>query len=46
MLGSYIYEGYFEDGRIKGYGRWIWSDGTVYEGEMNGLTMNGKGKLT
>ena len=39
-----IYEGFYRDGVFNGVGRYIWADGTYYQGEWKDGDKKGKGK--
>lgn len=41
-----LYEGEYDEGKREGYGRAIFKNGNIYEGEWKGWYFNGKGKVT
>ena len=43
LMGAYIQEGYFNDGVLDGFGRWICDDGLQYEGIFKNESLNGLG---
>ncbi len=51
-IGTYLYpsgakfSGHFQKGKINGYGRLVFSDGRIYEGEWKDHYRKGKGVLT
>ena len=32
--GTFLLDGYFKEGFQSGFARWIWNDGTYYQGEL------------
>lgn len=41
-----VYTGSVVDGKRQGTGKYVWKDGTTYEGNWNNNVMEGNGKLT
>jgi hypothetical protein len=44
--GSFIQEGYFKNGLLNGYCRWIWQDGLMYIGHCKNSKFHGPGEMT
>lgn len=44
MQGSFILEGYFDNGRATGFARWIFEDGICFEGKLKNFKCHGQGK--
>ena len=45
IMGAFIQEGYFQDGQLYGFGRWICDDGLMYMGGLKNGKFEGKGEL-
>ena len=41
ISGAWIYEGIFRNGLKHQYGRWIWNDGTIYQGGIKNDQLHG-----
>ena len=45
LQGAYICEGMFSHGVADGYARWIWDDGTIYQGQIENGYPHGRGQM-
>lgn len=45
LQGAYICEGMFRNGVAHGYTRWIWDDGTIYQGQIEEGYPHGRGQM-
>ena len=45
LQGAYICEGMFDHGVANGYARWIWDDGTIYQGQIENGCPHGRGQM-
>ena len=44
-MGVYIQEGYFHEGLLHGFGRWICDDGLMYQGQLKNEVFDGEGEM-